>query len=476
MIKLNKSELRDKIYACWLGKNIGGTLGTQYEGLREINDCKGFSTKAGAPLPNDDLDLQLVWLLAFKNEGAKALNSKVLGEYWLEYITPYWNEYGISKANMRHGLVPPLSGEYKNYWKHSNGAWIRTEVWACLYPGRVESAIRYAYEDSCVDHGSGEGTYAAIFTAAVESAAFIVDDINKLLEIGLSKIPSDSRMFKYITKAVECYKSGMSWQDARNTLAEMSLADPELGWFQAPANIGYTVIGLLYGGGDFKKTLLIACNCGDDTDCTCATAGALLGIMHGTAIIPNDWKDHIGDDIITKCINTGAADVADNSMEIPLTCTQLTNEIVNLHNITIYDDAADNTSDDTDTEKFMGNDFALSLENRSGYYAEYESLLAKCLIEYSDKPEITPNGEISFKLSLKNKFVSQKSYNIEWMLPDGWSVSGNKSISCMNPTQSEQAEYTVTAGENVNSKNMLVISISCDGHFDMLLIPIILFG
>lgn len=92
MIKLNKAELRDKIYACWLGKNIGGTLGTPYEGLREINDCKGFSTKAGAPLPNDDLDLQLVWLLAFKNEGAKALNSKVLGEYWLEYITPYWNE------------------------------------------------------------------------------------------------------------------------------------------------------------------------------------------------------------------------------------------------------------------------------------------------------------------------------------------------------------------------------------------------
>ena len=270
-------------------------------------------------------------------------------------------------------------------------------------------------------------------------------------------------------------QNGMSWQDARNTLAEMSLADPELGWFQAPANIGYTVIGLLYGGGDFKKTLLIACNCGDDTDCTCATAGALLGIMHGTAIIPNDWKDHIGDDIITKCINTGAADVADNSMEIPLTCTQLTNEIVNLHNITICDDA-DNTSDDIDTEKFMGNDFALSLENRSGYYAEYESLLAKCLIEYSDKPEITPNGEISFKLSLKNKFVSQKSYNIEWMLPDGWSVIGNKSISCMNPTQSEHAEYTVTAGENVNSKNMLVISISCDGHFDMLLIPIILFG
>lgn len=24
MTKFNKAELRDKIYACWLGKNIGG--------------------------------------------------------------------------------------------------------------------------------------------------------------------------------------------------------------------------------------------------------------------------------------------------------------------------------------------------------------------------------------------------------------------------------------------------------------------
>lgn len=25
MIRFNKEELRDKVYACWIGKNIGGT-------------------------------------------------------------------------------------------------------------------------------------------------------------------------------------------------------------------------------------------------------------------------------------------------------------------------------------------------------------------------------------------------------------------------------------------------------------------
>ena len=33
-IKLNKAELENKIYGCWLGKNIGGTMGTPYENMQ----------------------------------------------------------------------------------------------------------------------------------------------------------------------------------------------------------------------------------------------------------------------------------------------------------------------------------------------------------------------------------------------------------------------------------------------------------
>ena len=59
MIKFNREILKDKIYACWVGKNIGGTIGTPYEGKREINNITGFATEPGVVLPNDDLDLQL---------------------------------------------------------------------------------------------------------------------------------------------------------------------------------------------------------------------------------------------------------------------------------------------------------------------------------------------------------------------------------------------------------------------------------
>ncbi|MFR3482381.1 MAG: ADP-ribosylglycohydrolase family protein [Clostridia bacterium] len=278
MIKLNTAAVKDKIYACWVGKNIGGTMGAPYEGRRELMDIKGFSTPKGTVLPNDDLDLQLAWLLAMEENGPYNLNALILGEYWINYITPHWNEYGIGKCNMKAGLLPPLSGEYKNKWKHSNGAWIRSEIWACMAPGCPDIAIRYALEDACIDHGMGEGTYAEFFTAALESAAFVVDDLRTLISIGLSKIPEDCRVARSVKIVVDNYDKGIDWITTRNQLVEDSA---DLGWFQAPANVGFVVIGLLYGEGDFKKSMLYAINCGDDTDCTGATLGSILGIAFG---------------------------------------------------------------------------------------------------------------------------------------------------------------------------------------------------
>ena len=261
MITFTNEFLRDKIYACWLGKNIGGTLGTPYEGQRDMHDIQGFASKPGEPLPNDDLDLQLVWLRAVTEWGPDAINSKLLGEYWLTYIGPNWNEYGVCKANMRDGIQPPMTGEIDNeQWQDSNGAWIRTEVWACMYPAMPEKAIRLAFEDASVDHGFGEGTYAAIFVAAMESAAFVINDAEELLKIGLSKIPENCRVARSARIVIDAYHNGIDWRTCRNMVVDDS---KDLGWFQAPANVAFVVLGLLYGKGDFKQSLIYAVDCGD---------------------------------------------------------------------------------------------------------------------------------------------------------------------------------------------------------------------
>ena len=92
---LDYRTYKDKVRGCWLGKNIGGTLGTPYEGKRGVFNVTGYSHNiAEGSLPNDDLDLQLVFLCAAEEWGRK-VDAKILGEYWIQSIVGNWSEYGM---------------------------------------------------------------------------------------------------------------------------------------------------------------------------------------------------------------------------------------------------------------------------------------------------------------------------------------------------------------------------------------------
>jgi len=47
---------------------------------------------------------------------------------------------------------------------------------------------------------------------------------------------------------------------------------------------------LLYGNGDYSKTLEVAARCGQDADCNPSTVGGILGAMLGYKKIPTYWK------------------------------------------------------------------------------------------------------------------------------------------------------------------------------------------
>lgn len=49
----------------------------------------------GEPLPNDDLDIQLLWLIAMEQQGI-GLSAETLAHYWEVFVTPHWAEYGAS--------------------------------------------------------------------------------------------------------------------------------------------------------------------------------------------------------------------------------------------------------------------------------------------------------------------------------------------------------------------------------------------
>lgn len=468
MIKLKKDVYIDKLHACWIGKNIGGTIGAPFEGCRELLEVKGFTSPEGEVLPNDDLDLQLVWLTALEQYGVKNFSTNVLAEYWLERIAPNWNEYGICKANLRLGLLPPMSGEVDNdKWKTSNGAWIRSEVWAGVAPAAPDIAIKYAVMDAMVDHGLNEGTYAEIFTASMQSAAYVQSDIRKLIEIGLKKIPDECMIAKTIRMVMDCYDKGIDYREARERVVEFN---KQLGWFQACGNLGFVAIGLLYGEGDFKKSVLYAVNCGDDTDCTAATIGATLGIIGGTKAMPDDWKSFVGDRIVTLSIS------GMYSENIPKTCSELTQRVANLvpqimkDNNIHFEFTDSETGDLTNSVEGYNNLTAKDFLNYSPYSYDvtvYRPFTIK--VELDHTPRIKPLDSRRTKLTFKvNNFIhEQRKLRMKLILPEGWSCDSYERTIALDYPQHphgifgiNSTEFVITAGENINCVNYVYAEIT----------------
>ena len=442
---LNTQEYRDKVLGCWLGKNIGGTLGAPMEWWRQINEVSFYTQRlSGEPLPNDDLDIQLLWLVALEEMGP-AVDAHTLADYFLTYVTPHWAEYGTAKANLRAGLAPPLSGTFGNVYKDSCGAFIRSEIWACIAPGSPRLAARYAYEDAIIDHGSGEGTYAEVFTAAMESAAFVENDLEKLIEIGLTYVPSGCGVAGAANLAIECRKNGKTWREARDLMLEQYrgsafFGDParvspedrkkgfvkgQRGW-DAPSNIGMLLIGLLFGEGDFGNTLCTAVNCGEDTDCTAATAGSLFGIIHGAGGIPEKWIAPIGRTIKTACLNLGELGYFGN--QLPADVDALTErtlraarQVAGFHHLPI--EIADSP---TDLLVGIENLKSGSALDRLYRYADSPRFLFdffEVAVDYGpDGPLVTPGVSKTIAFHVHNRYKYQTMLNIHLYAPEGVAV------------------------------------------------------
>lgn len=487
LIRLNFEKYKDRVYACWLGKNIGGTMGAPYEGQRRTWDIKGFATEAGKPMPNDDLDLQLIWLHAVEQMGPHAINAATLGEFWISLIPPNWNEYGIGKNNVKRGLIPPVSGDYQNSWKNSNGAWIRTEIWACLAPGCPEIAAKYAVEDASVDHGAGEGTVAAAFVAAMQASAFVISDIRRCIELALSAIPEDSRMADSIRFTIDCYDRGI---DPITAAKEVQLRNADIGdgWFEAPSNVAYAVIGLLWGEGDFKKSMITAINCGDDTDCTGATVGATLGILGGTQAIPEDWKRHVGDDIITVSINRGDFYTG---ASVPKTCTELTERVVAQSPFVLFAnhcavELSDKEDMINDSSKDYIRDQCALLHQKIKfvpYTAKFYSPVLYAEVMLDSSPDIAPQESKTITVNVGcNRMLGDElcNLNCRWWLPDSFEVSGKMTAIVTNRNAHDSGiatfNFVIKAGDVVSVNNRCVLEIMPQGRSIPLYVSILLLG
>ena len=309
--------LEDRIRGCWLGKSIGGTLGLPAEGKMERLNFTFYDPVPTIAPPNDDLELQLVWLHLIEQSDGK-LEQGHFAKAWIENLHYMWDEYGRCRWNLRRGVPLEAVGTFENPFLSSMGSPIRSEIWACLFPGDSDSAAHYAALDASLDHGM-EGIAGEVVFAVMQSAIAAGSDFKEAIALALRYIPEDGETAKAIDLVLGNYKARFdAWACWRHLLEKHGHEN----FTHAPLNVALTLWALCYGKGDFAQSILLAANAGYDTDCTAATVGATLGLVYGERGIPPRWSAPIGENVYTGPGIVG--------IQAPATLSELTERTVAL--------------------------------------------------------------------------------------------------------------------------------------------------
>jgi hypothetical protein len=300
-------QLRDKIKGGWAGQTIGVVYGApvefKYQGSI-IPDYQNIPWREGyvkywwdkKPGLFDDIYTDLNFVNVFEKYGMD-VSMDTIAQYWASTAYHLAHANQASRYNILNGIMPPASG----YWKNNPHAddldfQIESDFIGLMAPGMVNSATSIADR---VGHimNSGDGWYGGVYISALYSLAFVYNDVNVIVEEALKTIPQG-------TKFHDCIADVINWHKQHPNDWKATWFELEQKWnrdvgcpkgvflsfnIDAKINSAYVTIGLLYGNGDFTKSVDIAARCGQDADCNPASVGGVLGVMNGYSNIPAFW-------------------------------------------------------------------------------------------------------------------------------------------------------------------------------------------
>ena len=307
-VTLSKDALMDKIKGGWAGQTIGVVYGAPTEfkfcgtiipeeipiGWGEGYVKHWWDRKPGL---FDDVYNDLTFAEAFEQLGLNASASNLALRFaYAPYHLAHANQAG--RYNVRQGIMPPESGNWLNN-PHADDLdfQIEADFIGLMAPGMLPEALDIADR---VGHimNSGDGFYGGAYVAGLYSAAFVESDPAKIVDMALEAIPVESTFRQCIDDVIKWHRQYPSdWKATWFQVLKKWGADtgcPKgvgLSFdIDAKLNSAYVTIGLLYGGGDFGKSMEIATRCGQDSDCNPATVGGVLGVVYGLEGIPEFWR------------------------------------------------------------------------------------------------------------------------------------------------------------------------------------------
>jgi len=168
-------------------------------------------------------------------------------------------------------------------------------------------ASELAFRDASLSH-TQNGIYGEMWIAALIATCFVTADIHEGLEISLAFVPPRSRLVEAIRDAMELHASGLGWEPARDGIEDRY---GHYSGVNAVNNAAVVAAALLWGEGDYSRTIGLAVQGGWDTDCNGATAGAVFGAMRGAEALPGHWVEPLHDLVRTAILGYDRPSVSD---------------------------------------------------------------------------------------------------------------------------------------------------------------------
>lgn len=297
-------DYQDKVQGAWMGQVVGAIFGWPFEGrvrnvlsLDRYLDSHHFKTTFDYAPVDDDYFYEMVALYGFERFGTD-MSVQQLGQVWKEHQAGSWGSSLEARLNLEKGVQAPETGHPRyNKWFHTIGPQFSSDIYGMITPGMINVAGGIARRYSHVN-GYAEGSDGAVFVAACVSEAFFEKNPERIVRKAGQLIDPRSNYRKAIDQVLEGHAKGLGFLELARQSEDRWRPDyPQMN--NSVANGALVAIGVLYGGGDFLRSLNITTQLADfaDADCNAANVGSILGAMNGLRGIPEKLRAQFHDRI-----------------------------------------------------------------------------------------------------------------------------------------------------------------------------------
>lgn len=342
-----KEGLREKLHGAWMGRICGCLLGKTVEGIHTDELVPLLQQSGNYPMHryirstditdemkenyryfkqrvlifyadqvsympfDDDMNYVVLAQTLIEKYGRDFTPADVAWEWQrLQPVTSYFTAEAVACRNFSLGFQPPDSALYQNPFREWIGAQIRGDYFGYINPGKPEAAAELAWRDASISHVKN-GIYGEMFVAAMLAVAAVTDDIQEIIRGGMAQIPEKSRLYEHLETVLGWYQEGVGEKECFDRIHGEWDEHTFYGWCHTISNAMVVTASLLYGGGDYGKSICLAVQTGFDTDCNGATVGSILGMRGGISAISEEWTGPIHGTLESTIFGMGKSAVTD---------------------------------------------------------------------------------------------------------------------------------------------------------------------